>query len=156
MERLRWCWLGGIVSLYRVIDEHESALDYDLMTRTGRTLHEYLAMGAAGIVALCHFLRHLPLDSATAAEVSGYRGIAEWSQTTKTNILMADIYDNISAMRYAFVQSKSKKGRAKKPDPYPRPWRSDGKKRIGRGAVPVSKFWGWWDAAVKRARKRGR
>ena len=44
--------------------DEASALDYDLMTRTGRPLDEYLAMGAPGIGALVHFVEHLGPDSA--------------------------------------------------------------------------------------------
>ena len=34
------------------------------MTRTGRTLEEYMDMGAAGKVALISFIENLPIDSA--------------------------------------------------------------------------------------------
>ena len=46
------CVHGGILSLVRIIRDHDRALEYDLMTRTGRTLSEYAEMGAAGKVAL--------------------------------------------------------------------------------------------------------
>lgn len=126
------------------------------MTRTGRTLHEYMTQGAAGLVALCHFVKHLPLDSATAAEQSGYDGLAVWGSTTRTNMLLADIYDAISAFRYVFTISKSKRGKAKKPRPYPRPWVREKVRKIGKDPIPVSAFGDWWKKKMKEAKNAGR
>ena len=53
----RGCVRGGILSLVQLIEEHDRALEYDLMTRTGRTLTEYMEMGAAGMVALISFIK---------------------------------------------------------------------------------------------------
>lgn len=119
------------------------------MTLTGRTLSEFEAMGAAGTVALIHFVEHLPLDSATACEASGHTELREWSQLTKTNILLADLFDNLSAMQFLYIKSKTKKGKAKQPKPYPRPWRKDKTRKVGRDPVPVSKFWDWWEKRLK-------
>ena len=66
--------------------EHTSELDYDLMTRTGRSLDEWIDGGAAGIVALSRFIRCLPLDSKTACALSGYEHMDEWHQRMKTNM----------------------------------------------------------------------
>lgn len=140
----------------RVLDGCESALDYDLMTRTGRTLREYLDMGAAGMVALCHFVRHLPADSVTISTVSGYEYLPQWASTLKTNAMLADIYDGISALRYTITASRSKK-KPKKPKPYPRPWVEDkGTRKIGKDPIPVKDFWSWWDIKVKEAENAGR
>ena len=48
---------GGILSLVQTINDYDRALEYDLMTRTGRTLSEYINMGAAGMVALLSFIK---------------------------------------------------------------------------------------------------
>lgn len=127
------------------------------MTRTGRTLAEYMDMGAAGLVALSHFVAHLPADSATVCEASGYDGMHSWSSHVRTNAMLADVYDNISALRYTLVASRSKRGkRPKRPKPYPRPWREDkGTKRFGKDAIPVSQFGDWWAEKVKEAERRG-
>ena len=124
---------GGILSLVQIIDEHDRALEYDLMTRTGRTLTEYMHMGAAGKVALLSFINHLPPDSALRAVMEPEDEVGEWFTTKKTNMILADLFD-------VFVQSKTKKGRKAKE--YPRP---EQKKRIGRGAIPISEFWDWWN-----------
>lgn len=104
------------------------------MTRTGRTLNEYIAMGAAGKVALISFINYLPHDSALKREMNPKdEEILEWSTQTKTNTILADIFD-------AFVAAHTKKGRKAKE--YPRPKQ---KKEIGKGAIPLSEFWDWWN-----------
>lgn len=115
-----------------MIQEHDRALEYDLMTRTGRTLTEYLNMGAAGKVALISFIGHLPPDSALYRELHPGDETVEWYRTLQTNKILADIYD-------VFVAAHSKKGH--RPKPYPRPQR---KQKFGRGAIPIEDFMKWW------------
>ena len=103
------------------------------MTRTGRTLNEYMAMGAAGKVALLSFIKYLPPDSALSRELHPEDETWVWTTATKTNAILADIFD-------VFVMANTKKG--KKPKPYPRPRK---KEKIGRGAIPISQFWDWWN-----------
>lgn len=124
-----------MTSLARVLRGHSRALEYDLMTRTGRTLGEYLAMGAAGASALVAFLRYLPPDSATWRDMHPRDELGPWWTTAKTNAILADLYD-------VLVAANTKKGR--RPKPYPRP---NAKARsIGKGAIPVSDFMDWWSS----------
>lgn len=116
-----------------IIKEHDRALEYDLMTRTGRTLTEYMDMGAAGLVALLSFINYLPIDSVLRKEMDPQDEVGEWSTTMKTNTILADLFD-------VFVSANTRKGRKAKP--YPRPKR---KRRIGKGAIPISEFWDWWN-----------
>ena len=116
-----------------IIKEHDRALEYDLMTRTGRTLTEYMDMGAAGMVALLSFINYLPIDSALRKEMDPQDEVGEWSTTMKTNTILADLFD-------VFVSANTRQGRKAKP--YPRPKR---KRRIGKGAIPISEFWDWWN-----------
>ena len=123
---------GGILSLVRTIEDHGRALEYDLMTRTGRTLDEYM-MRAAGKVALISFIRYLPPDAELRKEMEPKNEVAEWYTRTKTNAILADLFD-------AFVASRTPKG--KKPKEYPRPKK---KRSIGKGAVSITEFWNWWN-----------
>ena len=125
---------GGILSLVRTIQEHDRALEYDLMTRTGRTLSEYEDMGAGGRLALVSFISYLPPDSAYRTETEPDNEYREWFTTLKTNKILADLFD-------VTVASHTPKGRKVKE--YPRP---KDKKKIGRGAVPISEFWDWWNS----------
>ena len=117
----------------RVINEYDRALEYDLMTRTGRTLAEYVNMGAAGLVALLSFINYLQPDAAVRVAIDPKNEFSEWHTQYKTNLILADLFD-------AFVASKTKKGRKAKE--YPRPKK---KKTIGKGAIPISEFWDWWN-----------
>lgn len=113
------------------------------MTKTGRTLGEYIDMGAAGTVALCHFLTSLDLDARTAYETAELDA-AEWSDTLKTNALLADIYDAIRLFNYSFAGKK-----AKEPKPYPRPWAENKSQKYGKDAIPILDFEDWWNKEDK-------
>lgn len=129
------CFRGGILSLVQIINDHDRALEYDLMTRTGRTLSEYMEMGAAGMVALLSFINYLPPDSMLRPLIDPDNDeVGEWFTTLKTNKILADIFD-------VFVAANTRKGRKAKE--YPRPQQ---KKHIGRGAIPISEFWDWWNS----------
>ena len=124
---------GGILSLVQTINEYDRALEYDLMTRTGRTLSEYIDMGAAGMVALLSFINYLPMDSRLRQAMDPQDDVGEWSTTKKTNIILADLFD-------VFVAANTRRGHKAKQ--YPRPKQ---KRKIGSGAVPISEFWDWWN-----------
>lgn len=90
-------------------------------------------MGAAGKVALLSFLKYLPPDSALNYEMNPKDEYGPWYTTAKTNGILADFYD-------AYVAAHTKKGT--QPKRYPRPQK---KQQVGKGAIPVSKFWDWWN-----------
>lgn len=116
-----------------MIREYDRPLEYDLMTRTGRTLSEYMGMGAAGLVALISFITNLPPDSALSKAMNPGEEFSEWYTVAKTNTILADLFD-------IFVAAHKKEGRQVKPYPRPRD-----KKTIGKGAIPVADFWKWWN-----------
>lgn len=124
---------GGILSLVQTINEYDRPLEYDLMTRTGRTLSEYVDMGAAGMVALLSFINYLPMDSQLRQAMDPQDEVGEWSTIKKTNIILADLFD-------VFVAANTKKGHKAKQ--YPRPKQ---KRKIGSDAIPISEFWEWWN-----------
>lgn len=103
------------------------------MTRTGRTLDEYMNMGASGLVALISFIKYLPPDSALAHEWNPKDEFREWYGRFRTNAILADIFD-------AIVAANTPKGRKAKE--YPRPKQKRG---IGREAIPLKDFWSWWN-----------
>lgn len=131
---------------------HGSALDYDLMTRTGRSLDEWLDAGAAGMVALAHFCRHLDTASATWRSVTGRTGWAGWDDGLTANRILTDIYNAIAALNHNFVRSRSKKRGGKPPKPYPAPWarQDDNVKHFGKDPIKASRFWDWWKSKDKK------
>ena len=105
------------------------------MTRTGRTLDEYMDLGAAGRVALLSFIQYLPPDSALYRELNPDDEKGLWFTTLKTNAILADLYD-------AYARVHTKKGHTAKP--YPRPMEKE-KAKLGKDPIPISQFWDWWN-----------
>lgn len=125
-----------MTGLAMVVEHHAQALEYELMTRTGRTLDEYMRMGVPGRVALVSFVRYLPKDSALYREMHPRDAEALWHTPFMTNAILADLFD-------VFVSAHTKKGRKAKP--YPRP--NAKTQGIGKGAIPISEFMEWWESA---------
>lgn len=132
----------------RIIQKHESALDYDLQTRTGRTLGEYLDLGPAGRVALVHYLRHASPDTALAQEAGGMDA-AEWSSVLKTNAILADLFDKLNEYEHNYIAANSRH-KPKRPKPYPRPWVKGEAQKFGKDPVPIKEFWGWWKSKEQK------
>ena len=125
------------------MQEHADALDYDCMTRTGRTLGEYADMGARGLVALSHLVRHLPQDSATWRAAHEGDEMPLWSTPAMTNALLADISDQIDLFRSEHA-AKGTGRRPRRMKPRHRPWAREGG-GIGRRAdVRAADFDEWW------------
>ena len=103
-------------------------------------------MGAAGIVALVHFIANLDIDSSLMRTI-GEVDVAEWASNLKTNVLLADVFDAIAMFNFNFASANSKH-KPQKPKPYPRPWVKN-EDKIGKGAIPVSQFWEWWSSKGK-------
>lgn len=103
------------------------------MTRTGRTLNEFMSMGAAGKVALISFIKFSPPDSALNRDMNPKDEFGPWYTTMKTNAILADLFD-------LFAAAHSRKGHT--PKPYPRPKKQQS---IGKGAIPIKDFWSWWN-----------
>ncbi len=145
--RLRGSDLGGIVSLAIVMDDHASALDFDLMTMTGRCMREWTDIGAAGMVALVHFVRHLDARSALIAETREHgEELREWSCGLRTNSLLADLYDEIAHLLVSFARVHSKH-KVHDPKKYPRPWLdddSDERRKFGKDPIKIADFADWW------------
>lgn len=110
---------GGIISLAKFVEEHREALDADLLT-TGFEVEDIgcaLSWGALG-----SFIKHLPPDSAVIREIHPEE--SAWATTVKTNSILADIYDVLSAINANLTAIGSGKP-AKRVKPYPRPGHKD-------------------------------
>lgn len=108
---------GGIVGLADFVEAHKKAVEHDLLVQTGHTLEDVgrtLSWGALG-----SFLHRVKPDSAVAEEIRP--DIAEWSTTFKTNVILADIYDEIANFA-AVMAAKGTRHSPKKPKEYSRPW----------------------------------
>lgn len=122
-----------------MIEEHESAVDSDLLHASGRGIEDLgssLSWQAASSI-----LHNLSLDSALARDVNPDTNL--WNSTLKTNYILADIFDVLSAIHYTLIKIAG--GKAQKPKSYPRPndKRKEVKKIGGKGAMKVEDLKKW-------------
>ena len=139
----RRCYAGGIAGLARLIDNHGEALEYDLLTRTGHEIDDVGRTLSWG--ALYAFVRNLGPDSALAREM--YPEEARWATRTKTNAILADIYDAIMMQTMTMIALRTGK-QPKGPKWYPRPGdkdkQKDNEKHFGSEALPADELHEWF------------
>lgn len=128
------------------MQEYPAALDYDCMSKTGRTLAEYADMGAEGLIALSHLVRYLGPDSMVWREVNDGDELPPWTTVAQTNTILADIYDAIAMLNANYVSTHSK--RRPTPKPYRRPNAKPEGRTLGGGAIPLGEFDAWWESAA--------
>ncbi len=121
--------------------KHDGAIEYDLLTKTG---HELNDVGRTlSWQALASFLLHEEPTSALARELDDEKYI--WTQTLKTNGLLADIFDLLAQINANLVAYGNRQP-AKEPKRYPRPdmeEKRENERHIGRGALPKAELRKW-------------
>lgn len=131
---------GGILSLAALIEEHGSAIDFDLLTLTSYSLFD---IGAAlPWSRFLSFVRHLPMGSALMRELEPEQAL--WSDGVRTADVLADIFDLLQSFKGTYVNAHSKR-RIRKMEPYPRPWLKKQTKHFGKDPIPISEFDRWWE-----------
>lgn len=133
--------------------EHSGAVECDLLTRTGHELKDVGRTLSWG--ALASFILHRDADSAISREIDG--DYALWATTSKTNGLLADIFDMLAQINANLV-AIGQHDKAKPVPRYPRPGMeqetgADNVKRFGRGALPRGGFRKWLEN--KRSERNG-
>lgn len=114
-------------------------MNFDLITKT-----HYQVEDVGGVLswdALDSFIKNIGSDSALARDL-GY-DLEGWDTRTKTNAILADIYDVLQLINRNIVASNSKKRITEKITPYPRPGREKKDKKIGKGALTKSDLLAW-------------
>lgn len=133
---------GGIVSLATIVSEHREAIDYDLLTKTGFEVND---IGRSlSWTALGSFLKNIDANSAFMAELHPEH--AAWATQSKTNTILADIFDMLAQLNANLVALGA--GRpAKKPKPYKRPTtkQPENERHFGRGALPPDELRKWFE-----------
>jgi hypothetical protein len=117
-----------------------------LLTRTGYQLSDL--GGALEWTSMRTFLRHLPVDSAIGQEL--HPEYAAWASRTKTNVILADIFDQLAQINANLVAIGSGEA-AKQPKPYPRPQQKkpENVRHFGRGALPANELREWFEQKRK-------
>ena len=125
------CIHGGIIGLADFIEENREAVENDLLS-TGYTLDD---VGVSlSWDALKSFLTYARPDSAIFKKLNPEW--SEWSTALKTNIILADIYDQLSITNMMLKTLITHK-KSKPPEPYKRP--GDKNRRAKRmGSKPLS------------------
>lgn len=70
--------------------------------------------------------------------------VAAWSNTLKTNVILADIFDILAMINANLIAIGTRKA-ARSPKKYPRPFQKDpeSERHFGRGALPVDELHEW-------------
>ena len=124
-------------------------MENDLLRKTGHRIEDIgrtLSWGAFGA-----FITNEGPETALGKEMNpdGY----EWSQTIKTNTILADIYD-ILAMINANIVALASGKKTQAPELYPRPGQKKKRdnKRFGSGDLPFEELREW----IEKRRRNGR
>lgn len=142
-----WVDAGKIAGLAKFAETHREAINFDLLTRTGYEIEDI--GGALSWGAFESFIKQIGPNSALGRELGYATG---WETTTKTNAILADIYDLLQVINLNIIRTHSDKKTKKKFKPYPRPGQDDKKRKIGRGALPVNDLREW----INKKRKGGK
>ena len=120
--------------------EYREAIEYDLLTQTGYELKD--VGRTLSWDALDSFLSHA--DPGTALMQKLNPEVSAWSETLKTNAILADIFDMLAIINANLMAIGSGK-RAKRPKPYSRPVQHDpeNEQHWGRDALPVEELHAW-------------
>ena len=125
-----------MIGLLDLIEKHETAISYDLIT-LGLRLRD---LGSESFTwgDLLVILRHLPPSSATGAAM--YPESSDWDLST---LLLAEIADTLRAANWQRGSGKRKDY----PKPIQRPGVKPDSKTYGRGALPLHEMAEWlgWD-----------
>ncbi len=139
---------GGIISLAKFVEEHHGAIEYDLLSKTG---HELNDLGSTlSWDALSSFVSNLEADSATVREIEPE--LSRWSTVAKTNAILADIFDLLSAIN-SNLKAIGSGSRAKRPEKYPRPDKKN-KDKIFTSSMPMAEMRAWIEERRRRHARR--
>ena len=118
------------------------------MTKTGNELND---IGRSlSWDALDSFLSKVGADSALAMEMDPELSV--WSTTFKTNVILADIWNQLAMINANLVAHASRK-KAKVPKMYPRPWSKgpENTQKIGSDGLPPDELRKWFEQKRKES-----
>ena len=132
-----------MIGLTKYVLEHRKAIERDFFVETG---HELREIGRTlSWSTLDAFLSHIRPDSALAKELDPK--MSSWATCTKTNMILASIYDLLAVIN-SNLCAKGTGKKPKKPKPYPRPWIEEKKPEvthIGKDALPPDELRKWFE-----------
>ena len=78
-----------------------------------------------------------------------------WETISKTNAILADIYDLLQLVNRNLVAANSKKKIKETITPYPRPGRDNNARKIGKSAMPLADLREWMNKKRKAKQRKG-
>lgn len=129
---------GGIDGLLALIDEHEEAIEFELLN-IGRHLDELgtPALSWRDLYVLARRWQMLP-GNAFAADVHGHE-VPSWTEQ-----VLAVIVDALQGI--AFIL---KRGKGQRPKRFVRWWEKRKQQKFGADPIPIAEFDAWWESAGK-------
>lgn len=88
---------------------------------------------------LFDFANNLPQGCATARALHPKE--YQYASPIGNAAMIADVYDAVTA--FAYMYAKANGGKAKRPEPYPRPW-ANKSKNLGSKPIPIKDFNEWY------------
>ncbi|PRB14463.1 hypothetical protein [Microbacterium sp. MYb62] len=130
---------GGIFGLLDLVDEHQEAIEFELLV-IGRRLAELstAALSWRDLFVLVRRWQKTP-GNAFAAVMHGGE-VPSWSEQ-----VLAVIVDMLNGI--AFIL---RKGKGSRPKRLQRWWEKRKQQKFGREPIPLSKFDAWWESASKK------
>lgn len=129
-------------SLSAFVSEHETAIGYDLLTKTQHDINDL--GGALSWSSFYSFVHNLGADSATFRTMNPE--YTAWDTRIKTNQILADIYDVLAMMNANIVAIGTRKA-PKKPKLYPRPRKENNNEhtqKFGRDGMKPDDLRAWF------------
>lgn len=135
---------GGIVGLLELIDQHQEAVEYELLV-AGYRLDDLgtPALSWRDLLVLMHRWLSLP-HNAVAEAVDGH---TRWTVAEQLLAVIVDV------LEWANWQRLGKRS-APKPKRVPRPWEKSASKKYGKDPIPASQFDAWWESRSSKPEKK--
>ncbi|MFF2631956.1 hypothetical protein ACFVR6_03645 [Microbacterium sp. NPDC058021] len=130
---------GGIYGLLDLVDEHQEAVEYELL-RAGHRLRDVPSkqLNWRDLYVLLRRWQKTPHNAVGEA----IHGHALWSIEEQ---LLAVAVDTLAFANW----QRMRKPHAPKPKRLPRPWEASKGRQLGSEPIPISQFDDWWESKAR-------
>lgn len=131
---------GGILGLLELIDEHQEAVEFELLI-IGHHLAELstAALSWRDLFVLVRRWQKTPGNAVAAALNSGVE-VPSWIEQ-----VLALVYDALQGIAFLL-----KRGKGQRPKRLQRWWEKRKQQRFGSDPIPMSQFDDWWESTGRK------